>query len=542
MATVAEEQLLVQAMGRPSFLGQLYDARSSQLLNYPLFPANNIADSTVQDETGLTSSKYKNVTNSKQRSELLDLKASMSLIVLGGEIKADGSANFVDRSESSESSTAIAGVEKRGWYTRRLDTSDETLQHSVVMKPATKNAGATHVVTAISYGADMLATLNETEKSRYDNTTVGGSLKLEVLQSIGPFGGATGESQLGLEDKKKLHKYELEIRLIADYLDPDMTGSKIPTTMLELSSKLRNANSLLTVPVPVLLTMSPLSQFSKFSVEAFYRELHEAVLEKSRQLFDDLQTVSQDANFLLRSALRLYPEHFPRMIASCEKAAADLVSLVDEYRGDLGRFLRTSRDGSSPETENGGDGAPSHAAFLPTWTAKYEDAKSQHENNTILINNSERMRNYCATYQLPLQSAYDISILMAASTARQIVVVVIPEEVNVVGLENFGKDLLNTVKLLENINTNPDTGIVCCSIYADKLLFKDFQQLDGPSNTILEACNRTQMTKKPCIVSYGISPVLGDSDWTADQGPSSWGSKYMKEDSYQYRQVGKRRG
>ena len=80
-ATMASnEELDVDALGRPSFLGQMYNARSGKLLGFTLFPSLAIKEATKDPEnTPNAINKYEEVRESEARASLLDISASVSV-------------------------------------------------------------------------------------------------------------------------------------------------------------------------------------------------------------------------------------------------------------------------------------------------------------------------------------------------------------------------------------------------------------------------------------------------------------------------------
>jgi len=113
------------------------------------------------------------------------------------------------------------------WFPAVLDITTEAhwlrieeavLRNSVAIRAELlSKMGATHVVTAVTYGGLMVASLTETNSGKLSKSDIDGSFSLKMCQSLGALAGASGEAKLQADEKKKLHNYELEIRLLGDF-------------------------------------------------------------------------------------------------------------------------------------------------------------------------------------------------------------------------------------------------------------------------------------------------------------------------------------
>ncbi|OAQ65549.1 MORN repeat domain-containing protein [Purpureocillium lilacinum] len=290
-----DAELEVDAIGRASFLGQTYNARSGKLLNFPLFPRDVIEAATRPGNLSNTVSTYQEVRESENRTSLLNVSASVALSLLGGALNAKGSAAYIDRSDSAEASLAISGIRGITADRPRLEVLDQGLQSSVILTPEkVQQLGATHVVTAICYGASMIGSLSQTNYDLQKSTGVEGRLTLKMLQSFGAFTGAGGDADVSDSNREKISRYELEIHLVGDFL-----GGMVPVNPVALSMKLAEPAKVLRVQVPVKLTLSPLSFFKGISAEIFSRDLEEAQLLSLMKIYDEMVTLTQNWNYLV---------------------------------------------------------------------------------------------------------------------------------------------------------------------------------------------------------------------------------------------------
>ena len=100
-----QHQLVIQALGRPSYLGQLYDATTSTLISgFNLFHRQDASSATVQTSVASTTVDFREVRSLMDRARSLDISASLSLSILGGAIELSGIGSYLDsKFENSES-------------------------------------------------------------------------------------------------------------------------------------------------------------------------------------------------------------------------------------------------------------------------------------------------------------------------------------------------------------------------------------------------------------------------------------------------------
>lgn len=149
-----DEEITIQALGRHSFLGQLYNIQNAQLSNISLFRERDMLPPvTITTPVPRTEVEFKVVKNSEDRAHLLSVNAAVSVSLLGGTVKISGFGDYLDRSDSSEESTNITGIARHRTVHQRLDLSNRDFQESKgLSNEQITSLRATHVVTAITYG------------------------------------------------------------------------------------------------------------------------------------------------------------------------------------------------------------------------------------------------------------------------------------------------------------------------------------------------------------------------------------------------------
>lgn len=482
-----DEEFDIEALGRPSFLGQTYNARSGKLLNYTLFPPVAIAAATRLEKSSSTINRYEEVRDSAVRASLLDVSASVSVSLLGGALDVKGSASYIDRSDSTQEALTISGIRAITNERRRLEVQDAGLQSSVVLTTnKMEQLGATHVVTAITYGAAIIGSLSETNYSLQKSSHISGQLSIKTLQGFGALTGAQGDAAITDDDKENISKYELEVRLVGDYLD-----SEVPVNAAALSMKLSQAADLLRVQIPVKLTVTSLQLFNRVSAEIFYRELDTANLVSFIRLYDELVTLSQRWTYQSGVVEQRGDELFPTLQQEFKDRARKAEGLLIEYRGELGAFLRDFRSRQGPSSE-GATTAFTQERWLPRIRPEqkaYDDALSSWTDLGLV-------REYAASGGFPLVTVQALSAMMSEER-RPVALVLVPPE-------SLTTELINTYEGLAKAVRSIRADVNCCSVYADELLDKDLLLLDGLKQSVRLCLEHSRATSLASILTHGL--------------------------------------
>jgi hypothetical protein len=209
------------ALGRTPHLGLLYSAASADFTGSYLFEgiddkSDKSAD-LIKIEVGRTDLKIKMSDSFEDKSSVLDISASLSLEVLGGLVKVEGSGKYLTDSK--------ANSEQHSWaISLFLRTQEKRLlfeEKSVVGKrprPEVIDAvierdKATHFVSSIVYGGSMVIELlsKRVELQKVESIKGELSVHLEKLKGLVDL---TGKAKVEIDgDLKSLNEaFELKVR------------------------------------------------------------------------------------------------------------------------------------------------------------------------------------------------------------------------------------------------------------------------------------------------------------------------------------------
>ena len=511
---MSDSEVLIQALKRPSFLGQLYQGSTSRLLNYSLFPETIVRQETVTTPCPNQSFQLKRTRSLKERAHMLNVSGEVSLSVLGGALELKGFGSYLDRSESTEESTSISAIVRVKTVHSRLDPSRSKLQNSVAIESSVlKDLRATHVVTAITYGGTMLASLTERKANSEANKEIGGSFSMNTIQKLAAFGGAKGSAEMKDEEKEKLRGYNLNVSLTADFKDFQAL-SITPFNFVEKIEKgIPNFSSSLDPGaehgVPLELTLTPLDFFDKISVVLLYRELAQTDLSQLQDLYDDLITLGQQRNtlsFALKDRTSengpSFDEYFPALHQRCRLRREAVERLLAESRGSLGIFLRKFRE----LTDNSGTAQ----AHLEQYRKQYFAKKHELDEDLASMQNLEQMLETSRQHAVPLATPALVSDAMSNPNVGKLVLALVNSQTSKM-------DLLQAYSTTASDLRNSDPSIKVhefLSFFVDEMSEPDLLRLDDNKGTIQKALLRLRNSGVIFLIRGPSLRVSGRRDWS----------------------------
>ena len=166
-------------LGRIVRLGELFDERRNQFLGVQLYKEEAIKNNIVITEikhTDLTLSLSNSV---EDKSNVLDINASLALDVLGGLVPVRGSASYLRSSKTNS--------QKRSWaMALKMRTEEHRLLFAELDSKVVEGVkeyftpAATHFVSAITYGGKIVINMTERSSDLTKKNDIGGSLELEL--------------------------------------------------------------------------------------------------------------------------------------------------------------------------------------------------------------------------------------------------------------------------------------------------------------------------------------------------------------------------
>ncbi|XDV53589.1 hypothetical protein PO909_022059 [Leuciscus waleckii] len=178
MATVGVNVIETAALGRPFQLGMLYDCRKDALIpGITLWDQEKLQQSLRVRPQINTNFKVTASDSIKDKSSLLNIDGSLKLSVLGGLVNVTGAAKYLNDTKKSFKQQRLT---LHYHSTSRFEelTMNHLAPENIVHHNVFDNDAATHVVTAVLYGADACFVFDREVSSDEEIKTIEGEAKV----------------------------------------------------------------------------------------------------------------------------------------------------------------------------------------------------------------------------------------------------------------------------------------------------------------------------------------------------------------------------
>ncbi|KAK0432849.1 hypothetical protein EV421DRAFT_1846988 [Armillaria borealis] len=494
--------ITTQALSRSCVLGQLYDARSNNILpGFRLFHEKDIVPTKV--DVRKSAIDYKEIRNTRDRAHSPNISASLEVSILGGSVTIGGMCSYLNSTSETSESTTVACVAQYLTRTESLDVNSLRQLQAMTQTELAK-LRATHVVVSIAYGGSVVGSLTQKSDSSTSTTDIKGKFTLEVFKGMGNVFGAGMSAELSLEEKEKLNNYNLNVKLVADF---SMADEDVPTTAPEMLAVFRKSGKLVGDGVPVEITLAPLSVFQD-GIPAF-RELAEADVLEITELYDRVMMLGNNRAWLA-AEVDNKRDLFPTFLANCRLRNLEVSRLVQKARGELREYLEAYRaahvDVKKP-SEFRDQVEKSFTNEIELWD---QDLAAWRD----LVQRLRAAQMHC----FPLVSINDLSTRMNRSDKGYIAAILIPEFVGFANLLNTYRVLADDIRSWHttldkratqyNQNSPASEKTDFVSVYTDSQLDTALLQLDDRTKSLAKALEAARRNSEPVFLT-----ILKEDGW-----------------------------
>ncbi|XP_060768682.1 uncharacterized protein LOC132875716 isoform X3 [Neoarius graeffei] len=341
MTTVGEGTIEIAALGRPFQLGMLYDCRKDAIVpGITLWDREQLQNNTVARPHINTEFTVTTSDTIQEKAEHLKVDGELKLSLMGGLVSVSGAARYFNDNKKSfiqERLTLHSRTNTRFEHLTMNHLAQGRMDHHYVFD----HDVATHVVTAVLYGADAYFVFDrEVNLSEHKNSIEGevniAVDKLKMLCSAGL------QVALNLNDKEKAAVKKLNCTFYGDFMLPSN-----PTTFEEAVKVYTDLPNMLGQngerAVPVKVWLYPLVKLDSRA----------AKLQKmvTRDLIRAMESVIEDLNVTAMKCGDLLQDIVAKSFSTFHNQFQDFHHFCIEYKRDfmtkLGFLLPEIRGGQS---------------------------------------------------------------------------------------------------------------------------------------------------------------------------------------------------
>uniref|UniRef100_A0A3Q3EIC0 Fibronectin type-III domain-containing protein n=1 Tax=Labrus bergylta TaxID=56723 RepID=A0A3Q3EIC0_9LABR len=315
--------MIVAALGRPFGLGMLYDCRRDLLVpGMTHWDHDDLMKHVGERPQNYNEFEIVASDSIEDKSSALDVKASLKASFLGGLVQVDGSAKYLNNSKTSKNQARV------------------TLKYKATTK--FRELIATHVVTAILYGAQAFFVFDREVSQKEEQQDIEGNLKM-VINKI-PSLSIEGDGSLKMEEKEKVSVEKLSCSFFGDF-----SLQKMPTSFQEAVQvyqslpKLLGANGENVVPMKVWLL--PLTTLDS-SAAKLVHQISESLVQDSQNVLQYLSELEMRCNDALRTTTA---KQFPQISKKMKTFQSMCSGFKLEFQQTLAKRLPSIRGGEEEE-------------------------------------------------------------------------------------------------------------------------------------------------------------------------------------------------
>uniref|UniRef100_A0A8C5PGP8 Fibronectin type-III domain-containing protein n=1 Tax=Leptobrachium leishanense TaxID=445787 RepID=A0A8C5PGP8_9ANUR len=296
----------VPALGRPFLLGMLYDCRNDTLIPGVTLWNGDALRSDVESKTQENTSFELLASDTiSDKSSALNVSASLKASFLSGLVNVDGSANYLNDIKSSNHQARVTLK-----YSRTTKFDQLTMNHlgskNMTYTEVFDKGTATHVVTAILYGAQAFFIFDREVSSSENTQDIQGNLEV-IIKKI-PSISIEGKGDVTLTDREKQSKDTFSCKFYGDFaLDSNPVNYEDAINLYKSLPKRLGENGEKAVPVKVWLY--PLKKLDNRAAQLL-REISENNLYKAEAIIQQMTDVKMRCNDLMRQPTA---KNFPDM-------------------------------------------------------------------------------------------------------------------------------------------------------------------------------------------------------------------------------------
>ncbi|XP_072574574.1 uncharacterized protein [Paramormyrops kingsleyae] len=342
MEAGSRKSVEVAALGRPFQLGMLYDCRDDCLIPgitmWDLEDLKKDSDERIQHNTEFDVIASDSV---EDKAGALNFDASLKASFLGGLVEVDGSAKYLKDTKASKKQARVTLKYKTTTKFKQLSMSH--LGQGNVKHPYVFEKGiATHVVTAVLYGAQAFFVFDREVSETEDQQNIEGNLQV-MIKKI-PKLSVEGEASLKMTDSDKATVDKLSCKFYGDFaLKQNPVSFQDAVKVYTILPDLLGENGENAVPVRVWLL--PLEIIDS-SAARIVRQISVRLINETQSVIDYFNDIEMQCNDITkRKVISCFPE-IGRKIKSFKNMCLEYKSV---FQRSLSSILPSIRGGGTEE-------------------------------------------------------------------------------------------------------------------------------------------------------------------------------------------------
>ncbi|XP_039373365.1 uncharacterized protein LOC120392694 [Mauremys reevesii] len=293
------------ALGRPFQLGMLYDCRSDSLIpGVTLWRPEQLRMDVNTKPQPRTEFEIIASDTIEEKANALNVTASLKASFLGGLVEVSGSAKYLNDTRKSKQQARVTLQYSATTKFEHLTMSHlgpENVSYHAVFDQGT----ATHVVTAVLYGAQAFFVFDREVSSSENVRDIEGKLQI-VMKKI-PLFSIEGEGAVKMDEKEKLNAEKFSCKFHGDFaLERNPTNFQDAMKIYSTLPKLLGDSGEKAVPMRIWLY--PLTKLDSRAAQ-LVREISLKLISDAQTTMEELAELNMRCNDMVKNPIATsFPE------------------------------------------------------------------------------------------------------------------------------------------------------------------------------------------------------------------------------------------
>ncbi|XP_019961256.2 verrucotoxin subunit beta-like isoform X2 [Paralichthys olivaceus] len=330
----------VAALGRPFCLGMFYDCRRDLLVpGMTLWDHDDLKNHIREKPQNYSDFEIVASETIEDKTSALNVEASLKASFLSGLVEVDGSAKYLKDKKASRNLARVTLQYKATTKFQELSMNHlgrGNMKHPYVFDKRI----ATHVVTAILYGAHAFFVFDREVSEKEDHQDIRGKLKAMIKMIPGL--AIEGEATLKMENKEMANVEKFSCRFYGDFSLP-----KPPSSFQDAIQVYQSLPKLLGLSgenaVPVKVWLLPLTILDS-SAAQLVCQIHIRLVQEAQRVLEDMSELDIRCNDAMRTTTA---QQFPQI---CKK-----LKLFKEKCSEFKLEFQLNLKGKLPAIREGGE-------------------------------------------------------------------------------------------------------------------------------------------------------------------------------------------
>ncbi|XP_038134098.1 stonustoxin subunit alpha-like [Cyprinodon tularosa] len=294
----------VAALGRPFGLGMLYDCRRDLLIpGITLWNNDDLLKNVNERQQNYNNFEINTSETDEKKYSVLDVGGSLKLSYSAGMFDVGGSGNYLKDNKTSRNQARVTLQYLANTKVRELSINN--LGENIMLTEVVEQGLATHVVTAILYGAQAFFVFDR-EVSKDENIeAIQGEFKLAIKEISNV--NVDGEASLTKNDINRKTENKFSCKFYGDFI-----LQKTPLTFQEAIQLYQTLPNLLGAngeqAVPLKVWMLPLTILNP-SAARMVKQISVGLVQETQRILDDLSLLEVRCNDAIRATADKFPKN-----------------------------------------------------------------------------------------------------------------------------------------------------------------------------------------------------------------------------------------